>query len=118
MKKIVLLSIIVFTFLTSSFSLSLETAREIALKNNPELLSKIEAKKSSNWGLFNSRLDFFPSVSVTGSYKEYDPTLPSMLPPFEQASSESFSLVVSQAIFNGGKIWLGSGIQRDLFQGH
>ncbi|MCK4665436.1 TolC family protein [Candidatus Dependentiae bacterium] len=114
MKKIILLLLIVFTFLISSFSLSLEEAKELALKNNPELLSKIEAKRSSNWSLFNSRLDLFPGVSLSGSYMEYDPTIPAMSPPFEQVSAESFSLVVSQPVFNGGKIWLGSGIQRDL----
>lgn len=113
MRKIILAVIIIAFYLTlNSEVLTLKDAKEIALKNNPDLLAEEHAKKSAKYDFWKSTLKLIPSVNLDGTYTEYKPEFGMGLGPTAD-ESRSYGYTISQPIFNGGKIWLGSRIQND-----
>ena len=113
MKKIIIpVIIIAFCFTLNAEVLTLNNAKEIALKNNPELLAEEHAKKSAKYDFWKSTLSLIPSVNLDGTYTEYKPGLGMGVGPAAD-ESRSYGYTISQPIFNGGKIWLGSRIQHD-----
>ncbi|MCK4695692.1 MAG: TolC family protein, partial [Candidatus Cloacimonetes bacterium] len=113
MKKIILMAVLItLCFTLNAEVLTLDKAREIALKNNPELLAEEHAKKSAKYDFWKSTLGLIPSASLNGTYTEYKPGFSMGSGPTAE-ESRSYGYTISQPLFNGGKIWLGSRIQHD-----
>ncbi len=113
MKNIILIIILfALCFYLNAEVLTLNEAKEIALKNNPELLAEEHAKKSAKYDFWKSTLSLIPSVNLEGTYTEYKPGLGMGVGTYAD-ESRSYGYTISQPIFNGGKIWLGSRIQND-----
>lgn len=79
-----------------SQSLSLEEARQIALKNNPEYQIKKAELESAGWSKNSALGSILPSLTLSGSIMHIDP------PKMDQ---KSISLNLSQPLFLGGKLW-------------
>lgn len=113
MKKSILLLILCLTiWFTPSFSLSLSEARQLALQNNPELLAQEQATASTKAGYWQSLLGLIPSANLSGNYTIYDEATQIGLNETEEFKSYGFT--ISQPIFNGGSIWLGSRLSSDV----
>jgi outer membrane protein TolC len=113
LKKIILMAVLItLCFTLNAEALTLDKAREIALKNNPELLAEEHAKKSAKYDFWKSTLGLIPSASLNGTYTEYKPGFSMGSGPTAE-ESRSYGYTISQPLFNGGKIWLGSRIQHD-----
>ncbi len=115
MKKI-LLSIIVILIsigLTAQ-SLSLDEAKQLALKNNPDLLSQQQTTKASKNNLWQSYLNLIPSANLTGNYAKFNDPVMIGIEPAEEL--EKYGYIVDQPVFNGGKIWLGARIANDSYK--
>ena len=113
MRNIILTVIIIaFYFTLNAEILTLKDAKEIALKYNPDLLAEEHAKKSAKYDFWNSILSLIPSANLDGTYTEYKPEFGMGVGPTAD-ESRSYGYTISQPIFNGGKIWLGSRIQND-----
>ncbi len=115
MKKI-LLSIIVILLsmgLTAQ-SLSLDEAKKLALKNNPDLLSQQQATKASKNSLWQSYINLIPSASLTGNYAQFNDPVMIGLEPAEE--SKSYGYTIDQPVFNGGKLWLGARMSNDGYK--
>ncbi len=113
MRKIIfIIIIIVYYFALNAEVLTLKDAKEIALKNNPDLLAEEHAQKSAKYDFWNSTLSLIPSANLDGTYTEYKPGFGMGTGPTAD-ESRSYGYTISQPIFNGGKIWLGSRIQND-----
>jgi len=115
MKKIVLLIIVILLSMgLTAQSLSLDEAKKLALKNNPDLLAQRQATKASKNNLWQSYLNLIPSASLTGNYAQFnDPVMVG----FELAEeSRSYGYDITQPIFNGGKIWLGARMANDGYK--
>ena len=113
--KIKLTIILLFALSISLNALTLDEAKKLALKNNPELLAQQESTKANKNNLWQSYLNLIPSASLTGNYLKYDePRLMMGLEPAEESKSYGYS--ITQPIFNGGKIWLGARMANDGYK--
>ena len=113
MRKLILMMIFVAScFILNAEILTLKEAKEIALKNNPDLLAEEHAKKSAKYDFWKSTLSLIPSVNLDGTYTKYKPGL-GMGVGTAADESRTYGYTISQPIFNGGKIWFGSRIQND-----
>ncbi len=115
MKKLAMTLFIVMVA-TYSFALSLSEARDLAMKNNQDLKAEYHSMESSKWEYRESFMSLFPSASLGGSYRKSDDEAmaqDSNGNPLAYDETRSYSVTVTQPIFNGGKIWLGSRINRD-----
>ncbi len=113
MRRLILITILITScIILKAEILTLNEAKEIALKNNPELLAEEHAKKSAKYDFWKSTLSLIPSVNLDGTYTQYKPEF-GMGPGLTTDESRSYGYTISQPIFNGGKIWLGSRIQND-----
>ena len=113
MKTIIIVVIIIASYFTLKAEvLTLNNAKEIALKNNPDLLAEEHAKKSAKYDFWKSTLSLIPSVNFDGTYTEYKPGLGMGVGPTAD-EARTYGYTIMQPIFNGGKIWLGSRIQND-----
>jgi len=83
------------------FGLTLDEAREIALRNNPALKAAIKAKESAHWDAKKSIWGVLPSAQASGSYSLYDPAVSSVVPGEEKKSASSVSVSVIQPVYNG-----------------
>ncbi|MEA2105092.1 MAG: TolC family protein [Candidatus Cloacimonadota bacterium] len=116
MKKNVVL--IVFLLLASNLianQISLENAKILALKNNPDLLAQKEELKSAKMDNLNAISGLLPSANISNSYTKYKPDQNFGAGPTAE-SSKSYRIQISQPLFNGGKIWLNSRIKNDALQ--
>lgn len=109
MRVIILILIMNFIMLLplAAEILTLESAREIALQDNPALLSAERKFKAADWSKWQSFSSLLPAASITGAYTEYDPAL------MGAEDSRSYGYTITQPLFNGGAIWLGYRIKRD-----
>jgi len=116
MKKILLSIIVILISLgLTAQSLSLDEAKQLALKNNPDLLSQQQTTKASKNNLWQSYLNLIPSAYINGNYTKYDePRLMMDLVPAEE--SQSYGYTIDQTVFNGGKIWLGARMANDGYK--
>ena len=115
MKKL-LLSIIVILISSglTAQSLSLDEAKQLALKNNPDLLSQQQTTKASKINLWQSYLNLIPSANLTGNYVKFND--PVMIGIETAEESKSYGYSITQPIFNGGKILLGARITNDGYK--
>ncbi|MDP8315526.1 MAG: TolC family protein [Candidatus Celaenobacter antarcticus] len=114
MKKGAVLTIILLLFSASLYALdlTLELAKELALKNYPGYLSQIEALKSAQSGRWNAYASLLPSASLNVSQTRYNPDQTVGVNKADKLNTYGFS--ITQPIFNGGKIWLGACMQEDV----
>ncbi len=113
MRRIILtIAFAALCFSLNAEVLTLKDAKEIALKNNPDLLAEEHAKKSAKYDFWKSTIGLIPSATLDGTYTEYEPGFGMGVGPTAE-ESRSYGYTISQPIFNGGKIWLGSRIQND-----
>lgn len=101
--------IVIILFLASVISLSgrnitLQKAREIALKKNYEVLSKKLQQSMTHDDYWEAIYSFFPSGTYGGSYTSFNPGIAQG--PNEMESSLSHKLTFTQPIFLQGKLWL------------
>ncbi len=109
---IILLSLILLPSL--SYSLSLSEARELALQNNPKLLAQENTTKSSKASYWQSLLGLIPSADLSGGYTIYDEATQIGMNAVEEY--KTYGITISQPIFNGGSIWLGSRLSHDAYK--
>ncbi len=96
---------VLFFGLVSSFAdgLTLDEAKEIALKNNPSLKAAVKAKESAYWDAKKSIWGVLPSAQASGGYSAYDPAISTVIPDQEKKSSSSLSVSITQPVYNGRK---------------
>lgn len=110
--KIKITIIILLALSISLSTLTLDEAKRLALKNNPNLLSQQQETKASKNNLWQSYIKLIPSASLTGNYTKYnEPGLLMSVEPAEESKSYGYS--ITQPVFNGGKIWLGARMAND-----
>ncbi|MDP8202106.1 MAG: TolC family protein [Candidatus Tenebribacter burtonii] len=110
------LTIILLLIISISLSaLTLDEAKKLALKNNPDLLAQQQATEASKNTLWQSYLNLIPSASLTGNYTKYDePRMTGGLELAEELKNYGYS--ITQPVFNGGKIWLGARMANDGYK--
>jgi outer membrane protein TolC len=114
MKKIIILVILLINSMLFAENLTLEKAKEIALKNNNELISEELSRKAAHSEAVKSTFNLIPSASLTGSYTKFDEAKNVSISPNSTAdNSKSYRISVTQPIFNGGKNWLNYKIKKD-----
>lgn len=116
MKKLgfILIMMILVNLLLAD-TLTLNSAKGLALKNNPDLLAQQEATKASNNTLMKSYLSLIPSANISAGYNLYDDAI-ELTDTLSYDSDKRYGFSISQPIFNGGKIWLGSRIANDSYK--
>ncbi len=113
MKKraILIITLLLFSVSLYALDLTLELAKELALKNYPGYLSQIEALKSAQSGRWNAYSSLLPSASLNASQTRYSPDQTVGFNKVDKLNTYGFSIM--QPIFNGGKIWLGARMRED-----
>ncbi|TSA24298.1 TolC family protein [bacterium] len=113
MKKraILIITLLLFSVSLYALDLTLELAKELALKNYPGYLSQIEALKSAQSGRWNAYSSLLPSASLNVSQTRYNPDQTVGFNKVDKLNTYGFS--ITQPIFNGGKIWLGARMRED-----
>jgi|SRR5690554_276928 outer membrane protein len=112
----ILIVIVVLTAvsgLIAEQSISLEEAKEIIIRNNPEFLAKESALKAAEWEMRAALSAMFPSLNLQAGYNYLDPK------PYATAAENytlSYGLNASQPIFLGGKLWLSYRMKSDALQ--
>ena len=115
MKKIVLSIIVILISIgLTAQSLSLDEAKQLALKNNPDLLSQQQTTKASKNNLWQSYLNLIPSANLSGNYVKFNDPVMIGIEPAEESKSYGYS--ITQPVFNGGKIWLGARMANDGYK--
>lgn len=114
--KIKILTIIMISVLTLLNGLNLDDALKIALEKNPELLAAEQSRKASKTSLWNTYLSILPSATVNRSDTFYDETQVILNSSNEFDASTNYNLLVNQPVFNGGKVWLGASISKDVYK--
>jgi outer membrane protein len=94
-------------------ALTLQEAKDLALKNNPDLLAAEESNKASINNLWKTYLSIAPTASLSGGYTRYDEEQLLQNSPNTFDGSYNYQFVVNQPIFNGGKVWLGAAMAKD-----
>lgn len=112
MKKtlVLVMFILILYNLNSSLIISLSEARDQLLQNNPEYLAKESSLRSAEWEMREAFTAMLPSASLQAGYNRLEPR------PFVGAQenySFSYSLVLNQPLFLGGRLWLSYRIRRD-----
>ncbi len=104
MQKILSLTIVLLLIILSinAETISLNKAKEIALKSNPGLSAQKESLKSSEWNYNNSIISLFPSGSLSASYRQSDQEFSSFGSTYSE--SGSYGVNLSQPLFMGGKL--------------
>jgi len=114
MKQVILSILVVLISVSATAqTLLLKEAKELALKNNPDLLAAEELNKASKTSLWKTYLSIVPTASINANATYYDETMLIQNSTDEYDASSSYQLVVNQPIFNGGKVWLGAGMAQD-----
>ncbi len=129
-NRVILLLLLIILLTTCLTALNLSEAKEKALQQNLGVRASKQSYTASKWAMVNSYLDLLPSGSASANYTNY------LLPysssfgssifsstddnssTFEAVADDnlSYSLTLSQPLFNGGKIWLGARMQTDAFK--
>ena len=104
-KLIIVLMLSLGIFLNA---ITLDETIKLALENNLDLKAQGQALKSAKADKYGSYLSLIPSASLGMNYGEYDAELDG------DNYSNQISLTVSQPLFNGGKIFLGAMINKDV----
>jgi len=118
MKQLIFLLVLLSCSFLFSEILTLEKAKEFALENNPEYLSKKYAYESAKWNEIGSFSGLLPSASLTGSQMQMKPGMPTLMNPIpnDENNTRSYGYSINQPLFLGGKLWLGYKISRDTKQ--
>ncbi len=115
LKKIVFTTSLVFFWVLSATALDLNQAKQIAIKNNQDLMSESYSLQSSRYDYYGSLFDLLPSGNLTGSYQKYNPDQ-SFSAGQTSDYLKTYGFSISMPIFIGGKSWLGSRIKKDTYQ--
>ncbi|HHI87742.1 MAG TPA: TolC family protein [Candidatus Cloacimonetes bacterium] len=91
--------------------LTLDLAKELALKNYPAYLAAQEELKAAKSGRLNAYSGLLPSANLQASQTRYEPGQVIGANTAEKLNTYGFS--VTQPIFNGGKIWFSARMQED-----
>lgn len=123
MKKFgIIIIVMILVNLLLAETLTLSSAKNLALKNNPDLLAQEEETKASNNALMKSYLNLIPSASISAGYNLTDDpnymykTTENGIDTLAYDSNTRYGFTINQPIFNGGKIWLGSRIANDSYK--
>ena len=112
-KKITIILLLALSISLSA--LTLDEAKKLALKSNPDLLSQQQATKASKNNLWQAYLSLIPAASVSGSYVKFD-ELKMVGEPELAEETRSYGYSITQPVFNGGKIWLGARMANDGYK--
>jgi outer membrane protein len=105
-RKILLLLLLTGFCLLSA--LTLDEAKQLALKNNPKYLAAKNAYDSARWSKNQALSSMLPSLTASGSYVYLDPATviqTGMSSLTLNHDIRSGALTLSQPIFLGGKLW-------------
>ncbi len=117
MKKLIFLLVLLSSSFLFSEILFLEKAKEIALENNPEYLSKKYAFESAKWSEVKSLSGLLPKANISASQMQKKPGMSTMMDSIpDEANSRSYGYSINQPLFLGGKLWLGYKISRTAKQ--
>lgn len=94
-------------------NLTLEKAKDIAIKNNNDLISEELTRKSAHSEAVKSTLNMIPSAKFSSSYTKFEEAKDISIGSETAESSKSYGISVSQPIFNGGKNWINYKIKTD-----
>ncbi len=114
MKK-ALFTLVIFVVLGSNLyglDVTLEQAKERALKKYPPYLAAQEELKAAKAGRWSAYSGLLPSASLNASQIRYEPEQNIGTQTADKLNT--YGISVTQPIFNGGKIWLGARIQEDV----
>lgn len=95
--------------------LTLEEARELALKNNGGYQAKLAEVEAARWSTKAALSNFLPSLSLDGTWLYMDPAqtvVAGGMPITLNHDIRSFSFSLSQPLFLGGRIWQGYQISK------
>jgi outer membrane protein len=119
---------LLFTLVGNASALTLKESLDIALANNPVVVSALEKVHVAEAKRGEAFSNFLPHVSASGSagksFVEYSViTLPQQLGggsftagPSEAANATSYQLTVNQTLFTGGKLLVGQSIANISYQ--
>ncbi|MBN1754777.1 TolC family protein [bacterium] len=124
MKIIGLSSLIILVlFYSHSAALNLETAKQLALANNPAFKAEEHASESARWDAFKAYIGLAPSGQLSYNYSQNSGDYMSVFGggsggfgaiPFNIGDKTiSYGINLSQPLFNGGKVLLGARIKSD-----
>ncbi len=105
-KKVLLLILMLGACLLSA--LTLQEAKELALRNNSRYLAQKAAYESAKWSRQQALSGLFPSLTASGSYVYQDPAVVVNTGASGYTlnhDSRSAALTLSQPLFMGGKLW-------------
>lgn len=89
-------------------SISLQEAKQTALKQNPAFSAKEAAVNSAKWGKTNALSTVLPTLSLSGTYLYMDPATTVQTGATQTTLNNdmrTISLNLSQPLFLGGKAW-------------
>jgi outer membrane protein len=93
---------------TNLGSISLQEAKQTALKQNPAFSAKEAAVNSAKWGKTNALSTVLPTLSLSGTYLYMDPATTVQTGATQTTLNNdmrTISLNLSQPLFLGGKAW-------------
>ncbi len=113
MKRILILTVLLAASLLAGQEtgyLSLEEARELALRHNSGYQAKLAEAEAASWGTKATLAGFLPTVSLDGNWLYMEPaqtvTVGGM-PITLNHDIRSFGFSLSQPLFLGGRMWQG-----------
>lgn len=107
MNRWLLITILLLSICLLS-ALTLDEAKELALKNNSKYLGQKKAFESARWAKQQALSNMLPSLTASGTYAYLDPATKvqtGMSSITLNHDSRSASLTLSQPLFMGGKLW-------------
>ncbi len=111
--------LIMITMLLAAWGLSagltLEEAKELALKKNPAYQAQLSSYQAAKWSSRAALGSLLPTLTGTGTYLYRDPAtrLSGSSNLAMNHDSRSFGLNLTQPLFTGGRLWQAYRISRD-----
>ncbi len=103
LKKLLFMSLFSTCLL---WGLSLEKAKELALKNNLDIEIQNYNYQLREKDLNNAYYSFLPKATISGAYTIYSPSI-EIGPKLNKKNQQGLGLAITQPLFLGGKIWFG-----------
>jgi outer membrane protein TolC len=113
MKKYIFL-IVLLIISANIFSLTLEEAINIGLKNSSILKSAEETLNQAKWDYYQANTEHLPSAQLIGAYVDYLPN--NVQQNIEIEGAITYGLRVNLPLFVGGKLWQNSRIKKESYQ--
>jgi outer membrane protein TolC len=116
MKKNIFIIIIVLIISGKIFSLTLDNAINIGLRNSSVLKASEEGLTQAKWDYYQSNFNLLPSASFSGGYQMYDPKIyggfDAAMQQLYVEDSQSYGFSASMPLFVGGKVWQNARIKK------